>query len=410
MGIAGINNYNDVLFQWQSQQLKTSGTESKKTAQSDLLNSLFGGSTSMTQQISSMVELTKYAMNAMGLSSDSRVTFSQITKYREQLQNEFNTSVKNAFAQSGISDIASMTFSLDKDGMISVSGGSESDRKMAQKWLGANPSFGLELRDALKAQNIENEDTIDFRLSSSGKMSIVNKYTDSVQSFLNENSELSDALRESLKETFGDLPASLSFKLDSDGNLHLENELENTAAINDWLAENRDFADALKNELDKKGVDLTSVSLKLGESGVAQITVNRADLNEAQAVLDSKTDIGKKIFSGLNDLGIDPDISFSIQVNEDGSVKIIGDHKDIEKVQQFFDENPDLVKKYRQIETLAGIDDARKAMQISPSAMRKRIQIESMAAWWVDSGNSNSYFGNYQNSNLSLMYGLNMNV
>ena len=89
---------------------------------------------------------------------------------------------------------------------------------------------------------------------------------------------------------------------------------------------------------------------------------------------------------------------------------VISDHADRDKVQQFFDDNPDLIKKYRQIETLSGIDDARKAMQVSPTAMRKRIQIESMAAWWADSGSASSYFGNYSGGNLSLLSGLNLNV
>ncbi len=79
---------------------------------------------------------------------------------------------------------------------------------------------------------------------------------------------------------------------------------------------------------------------------------------------------------------------------------IISDHPDRDKVQRFFDEHPEMVKKYRQIETLSGIDDARKAMQISPSDMRKRIQIESMSAWWAG----------YAGGNLSLLTGLNLNI
>lgn len=59
---------------------------------------------------------------------------------------------------------------------------------------------------------------------------------------------------------------------------------------------------------------------------------------------------------------------------------------------------------------MSGIDDARKAMQIAPNEMRKRIQIESMAAWWAGSNDASSYFGNYANGNLSMLSGLNLNV
>ena len=100
MSISGISNYRDVLFQWQGQQLKSTGSETSKSAAANSVSSLFSGA-SMTNQISSMVELTKYAMDAMGVSSNARVTFSQITRYREQLQSEFSQAVKDGLAQSG---------------------------------------------------------------------------------------------------------------------------------------------------------------------------------------------------------------------------------------------------------------------------------------------------------------------
>ena len=66
MSISGIGNYNNILLQWQGQQLKSTGSGSSKSSSANGLSSLFGN-TSMTNQLSSMVELTKYAMDAMGL-------------------------------------------------------------------------------------------------------------------------------------------------------------------------------------------------------------------------------------------------------------------------------------------------------------------------------------------------------
>ena len=54
MSISGISNYRDVLFQWQGQQLKSTGSETAKSSAANSLSSLFSGS-SMTNQISSMV-------------------------------------------------------------------------------------------------------------------------------------------------------------------------------------------------------------------------------------------------------------------------------------------------------------------------------------------------------------------
>ena len=409
MSISGINNYNNVLFQWQGQQLKGSTSSGSKSSSSSSLESLFGN-TSMTSQLSSMVELTKYAMDAMGLGSDSRVTFNQITKYREQLQTEFSKSVKDGLANMGISDLAGLSFSLDKNGALTAVGDNASDRKAAQAWLDANPALGKDLRKALTEAGIDAEDAVDLRVSAAGKLSVINTTTDNIQAALDGKASLSADLRAALEKLGVDVSKGLSFQFDDQGNLAVSGNVEQAEAVNQWLADNPELADAVKAQLEKRNVDTSAVSLRLGGEGNVQISVNNAELSDIQAVLDQQGAVGKKLRDGLDGLGVDPNINFSIQVNDDGSVTIVSDHADRDKVQRFFDENPDLVKKYRQIETLSSIDDARKAMQIAPSDMRKRIQIESMSAWWADSGNANSYFGNYSGGNLSLLAGLNLNV
>lgn len=405
MSISGINNYNNVLFQWQGQQLKGSTSSGSKSSSSSSLESLFGN-TSMTSQLPSMVELTKYAMYAMGLGSDSRVTFNQITKYREQLQTEFSKSVKDGLANMGISDLAGLSFSLDKNGALTAVGDNASDRKAAQAWLDVTPALGKDLRKALTEAGIDAEDAVDLRVSAAGKLGVINTTSDNIQAALDGKASLSADL-----EKLGvDVSKDLSFQFDDQGNLAVSGDVEQAEAVNQWLADNPELADAVKAQLEKRNVDTSAASLRLGGEGNVQVSVNNAELSDIQAVLDQQGAVGKKLRDGLDGLGVDPNINFSIQVNDDGSVTIVSDHADRDKVQRFFDENPDLVKKYRQIETLSSIDDARKAMQIAPSDMRKRIQIESMSAWWANSGNANSYFGIYSGGNLSLLAGLNRNV
>lgn len=410
MAINGINNYRDTLYQWQAQQLKSTGNSSSSTASSTAINTLFGGSASMTSQISSMVELTKYAMDQMGVSSDARVTFSQITKYREQLQSEFNSDLQKAIAESGISNVAALSYTLDSSGKITAVGANDSDRKKAQAWLDANPSFGKAVLSSIPADAFTGRGEIAFTLSSTGSMTVVNAAQDNLQSYLNENGNLADNMRKQLEADGIAVSWPLDLKFNDSGELQASGNTEGADAVNAWLKENPAIASDLKKQMEKQKVDGSAVSLRLGKQGPLQISVNNAELNDIQAGFDKAKDTGTKLIQGLNDLGIDKNINFSIQVDENGQIKIISDHPDAAKVQKLFDDNPELVKKYRQIETLAGIDDARKAMQISPSAMRKRIQIESMAAWWSDSGSASSYFGNYSNSNLSLLSGLNLSV
>ena len=124
--------------------------------------------------------------------------------------------------------------------------------------------------------------------------------------------------------------------------------------------------------------------------------------------LQSEFDQG--VSDGLKALGVaDPDaLQFTLQTNDDGTVSVAGDSRD-KDIQNFFDNNPELLTKYRQIEALNGIDAARKALEIAPGELRKRIQIENMAAWWAGSGSANSSFGAYAGG-LSLLDGVDLTV
>lgn len=403
MAVSGINNYRNTLYQWQSQQLKTNGSSSGSSSSSSAVTSLFGN-TSMVDQISSMVELTRYAMDSMGVSADSRVTFSQITKYQQQLQNEFNQSVKNGLASIGIQNMAGMSFSLDKNGSISAISANADDRKAAQAWLDANPSFGNDLRSKLDSAHITDE--ISFTISATGRIIVADKVQNSLQTSLDADESITKTLREAVEEH--GLTPPLDFFYNGSGFLQVKGE--DTVMLNEWLRDNQEASDSIKKCLEKNNVDLASTTFRLDESGILQATVPNQGNNDIQTVLDEMDDPGKKIYSALNSLGVDKNISFNIQVNPDGSVTIVSDHPDRDKVQKFFDDNPELIKKFRQIETLAGIDDARKAMQLSPSEMRKRVQIESMVSWWAGSNTAASYFGNYNSGSLSLLSGLNLTV
>lgn len=410
MSISNINSYtNNAVMQWQNQQLKGTGNGSSKNASS--LGNLFTGAESLTSQLSSMVELTKYAMNSMGLSSDSRVTFSQITRYREQLQEQFSESLKKGLSQAGVKEPESLTFSVNKEGVITVNTGNAADKKAVQTYIDANPSFGTDLRKSLTTAGISAETNVTMRIGVGGSLNVVNNLNDTLQGALNADKSLADNLRTALKDLNLDLTKGLNFKLDEEGKPVVDSEHPNAAEINAKLATaDPEMLKKLKETLEKNKAELSNTTFTLNKEGALQINVNNAELNDIQKVLNTRNDIGKSINTGLSGLGVNPNTDFSIQTNDDGSVTIISASPERDKIQKFFDENPTLVKKYRQIEALSGIDDARKAMQLSPTEMRKRIQIESMASWWAGSGSASSYFGNMSGGNLSMMAGLNMNV
>lgn len=311
MAISGVSSGSaSALYQWQNQRLNsslsgTSGASASKSRSSSALGS-YGN---LSDQLSSMVELTKYAMDAMGLSSDSRVTFGQIAKYREQLNTEFNTGVKEGLSGLGVGDPTALAFTLDAQGVLTAAG---PDAANAQQWLDANPQWGAGLRAALTQAGVDKETPVTMTLDAAGRLS----------------------------------------------------------------ASGEDAAQAA-----------------------------------VQAVLDASS-VGKAVYGGLNSLSSLDRANFSLSLDEGGALVVdSSDAATKAAVQRFFDSNPQLVKKFKQIEALSGLDDARRAMRISPTEMRRRIEVESLAAWWADSGSSGTgTFGTFGESGLSLLSGLNLSV
>lgn len=119
---------------------------------------------------------------------------------------------------------------------------------------------------------------------------------------------------------------------------------------------------------------------------------------------------GDKLKKDLEALGVDKDIKFQLKLDKDGRMEVISDHPDKDKVQKYFNDNPDMVKKYKEIQSLADLDSARKAMQVDPTEMRKRIQVESMAAWWDQGGNGGSSIGDFTGGDMAFYKGINTKV
>jgi hypothetical protein len=153
-------------------------------------------------------------------------------------------------------------------------------------------------------------------------------------------------------------------------------------------------------ELTKYAMDAMGISAD-GRVTFSQIGKYREQLQET---------FNKNVSDGLVKAGIENPESLKFAITDEGAIMVVGDHPDSQKIQQFFDDNPELIKTFQQIEALAGIDEARKKMQVAPHEMKKRLQIENMAAWWANSEEASSYFGSYSDGEMSLLNGINITV
>ena len=89
-------------------------------------------------------------------------------------------------------------------------------------------------------------------------------------------------------------------------------------------------------------------------------------------------------------LGVDPKIALHLKENDKGGLTVSSAHPDNDKIQKYFDEHPELVEKYKEIQILANLEAARKRMDINPAELKKRLQIENMSAWWSAEGDTGS--------------------
>jgi hypothetical protein len=125
-----------------------------------------------------------------------------------------------------------------------------------------------------------------------------------------------------------------------------------------------------------------------------------------------RSEFTRGVTDGLKALEVEnlDSLKFTLQIKDDGTVNVAADSPDKDSIQNFFDNSPELIKKYRQIEALNGIDTARQSLAIAPGEMRKRIQIEGMASWWSASDDAKQTFGAYSGQKFSLLEGINLTV
>ncbi len=120
-------------------------------------------------------------------------------------------------------------------------------------------------------------------------------------------------------------------------------------------------------------------------------------------------DFDEKVKQGLKEAGVSEDTNFQLVSGPEGGIKVICDNEEEKaKIEKFFKDNPELVKDFEKIQALNNVEAMRKEQRIDPNAIRQRIQIESMTAWFAGAGgNSVSAIMNHSGGSSSFSSGVN---
>ena len=237
--INGLGAYSPYMqYNWQSASSSSSSLGNAQTA----LTSMSGQG--MLGQISSMVELTRYAMEQMGLDDNDRVTFSQISKYRNELSQSFDTELRSALSAAGIQNMNGLTFTLSPSGSITVQSDNASDKLAAQAYIDAHPELGQSLIKGISDEGVTLTSTVSFRLSGSSFI-VLEPEAEDLTVALGDNAELSDKLREGLEALGVEMGDGLGLSFNEDGQLVVDPDTPNAEAANAWLAEQTELTDEL---------------------------------------------------------------------------------------------------------------------------------------------------------------------
>ena len=123
--------------------------------------------------------------------------------------------------------------------------------------------------------------------------------------------------------------------------------------------------------------------------------VTFASLHEARIMLEEA--FTAQVKDDLKKLGVDENIEFRLVTNNQGGVDVISTHADAAKIEKYFRSNPEMVKKFQEIQALSNVEEARKTNGDNIKAIRDRLQVESLVAWFADSGQGMQQLMQYEN-------------
>ena len=130
---------------------------------------------------------------------------------------------------------------------------------------------------------------------------------------------------------------------------------------------------------------LSSVLKEIAPNATGKLTFSMVEDYRKQL----EEEFSAKVREDLTKLGVDKDVEFRVVTDEKtGGVSVITNSADKAKIEKYFKDNPDMVKKFQKIQTLSNLEKARKSEGYSPQDIKTRLQMEAMSAWWSEDGAS----------------------
>ncbi|MBO4335962.1 MAG: hypothetical protein J5846_09060, partial [Desulfovibrio sp.] len=125
--------------------------------------------TSLSDQLSGLVRLTRYAMEEMGLSEDSRVTFSRLQEYCDSVQERMSQAVQDGLNALHV-DPANVTYTLVEAGKLTAHSADSAVEALAQLACDEKAKESKNLAERLWSAGLDLDQGVSFALDSEGKV------------------------------------------------------------------------------------------------------------------------------------------------------------------------------------------------------------------------------------------------
>ena len=151
------------------------------------------------------------------------------------------------------------------------------------------------------------------------------------------------------------------------------------------------------------------------QAGYTRFTFN--DVENYRKNLEAK--FSDAVKSDLLEMGVDPEITFNLELDASGNLRVISHHPDKESVTIYFEDNPEMVDVFKHIQALSNL---KKAQSRAPNQaaeltrnLKLNLQAEAVQAFFAATDNNGAdYFSQIatfgSNGSTSFLLGLNQSV
>lgn len=197
-------------------------------------------------------------------------------------------------------------------------------------------------------------------------------------------------------------------KKSSTENLSSNTETKNTEAVKN----NSQKTQKNNNYLSSNPISWLQQAVSATMDGMGLGPTDRVTFSTIISYRDQlQTEFDTKVKEGLKKVGLDENAKFQLVSGEEGGIKVIADSPEKEKIEKFFEDNPDFVKQFEKIQALNNVEESRKQQKIDVNAVRQRVQIESMMEWYSGSGGGGiSSIMDFSGGQTSFLSGINKHV